>query len=73
MTLEERVARLEQELAELRRAPAATRVDLLEAKTEIRRDIADLASGIGADLHAIRGDMAEIRRLLERRPRWPWA
>lgn len=81
MTLEERVARLEQQ------QNLATKADLLE----IRRDIADLAAGIGTDLRAVRQDIAgihqdigdmrrdirgihndltEIRGLLERRTRW---
>jgi len=77
MTLEDlavRIARLEEQQA---------RDDLLL----VRRDIADLAAGIGtdfrslrselsgihADVAAIRGDISEIRRLLQRGVfRWPW-
>jgi len=72
-----RVARLEE------RQGLATKADLLE----VRRDIASMASGIGTDLRGIRqdlegihrdvaymrGELTEIRRLLQRGMfRWPW-
>jgi hypothetical protein len=65
-----RVARLEEHQG------LATRADVVD----VRRDIADQATGIGTDLRTMRGDIADmrtelvtIRRLLERsRFRWPW-
>jgi len=66
-----RVARLEQH------QDLASRADLID----IRRDIADMATGIGTDLRAVRQDLAtmhndltDIKRLLARGIvfRWPW-
>jgi uncharacterized protein (UPF0335 family) len=72
-----RIARLEEHQG------LATKADLVE----VRRDIADLATGIGSDLRAMRQDMegmradvawmrsetTEIRRLLQHRAfRWWW-
>lgn len=66
-TLEDRVARLEAQ------QDLATRADIATARLDISRDIADLASGVGSDLRAIRQELAGIRALLERRTfRWPW-
>ena len=62
-----RVARLEEHQG------LATKADLVDLRLDISRDIANLASGIGNDMRAMRQDLAEIRRLLERRAfRWPW-
>lgn len=72
-----RIARLEEHQG------LATKADVLD----VRRDIADLATGIGTDLRAMRqdvedirrdtawmrGELTEIRRLLQRRARWPWS
>jgi len=67
MTLEERVARLEQQ------QELATRADLRAATLELSRDIANLAAGVGGDLREILQELFTIRRLLERRAfRWPW-
>lgn len=81
MTIEERVARLEAQQG------LATKADIASARLDISRDIADLASGVGSDLRAIRQDMAGlrgdirevrqelagIRELLEHHTfRWPW-
>jgi hypothetical protein len=73
VTLEElaaRVARLEEHQG------LATKADLADLRLELSRDIANLAGGIGAvrqNLATLHNDLAEIRRLLERRAfRWPW-
>lgn len=66
MTLEERVARLEGRIEGM--GQPATKADMLE----LSRQIANLATGVGTDLRALRQDVAEIRRLLERRRRWPF-
>ena len=73
-----RIARLEQN-----QAFADIHTDIVS----VRRDIIDLASGVGTDLRAIRqdtegirrdtawmrGELTEIRRLLQRQTfRWPW-
>jgi hypothetical protein len=77
LTIEERVALLEAR-ADARSLPA-TRADLAAVEVSIRHDIADLASGIGGDLRGMRqdltymrGEMTEIRRLLQRRRWWMW-
>jgi len=72
-----RIARLEERQAGL---IPSTMTDVENVRVELSRDIANLASGIGTDLREIRAqltsqgdDIAEIRRLLERRTfRWPW-
>ena len=79
--LEERIARLEAQ------QNLATKADLAAVRLEISRDIANLATGIGDDLRAMRQDMgglhddlrairqelAGIRELLTRSAfRWPW-
>jgi hypothetical protein len=78
MSIEDRVARLEGRVDAI--GTPATKADLTEARLEISRDIANLATGVAGDLRAIRvdiaelrtmrQDLAEIRRLLERRSRW---
>jgi hypothetical protein len=76
-SIEERVARLEARLDA--QAQHATRADLAAVEVSIRKDIADLATGIGGDLRGMRqdltymrGEMTEIRRLLQRRRWWVW-
>jgi hypothetical protein len=51
-----------------------TKSDLAKAQLAISRDIANMATGIGADLRELRTDVAAIRKALEHRPRfrWPW-